>query len=80
MATSDRELVVLRALRDGGSMTQDGVAVATNTTVPAISPRFRPLANKQFIRDTGRKEKSLTSNRQRIIWEITPEGVAYVSA
>lgn len=75
---TEREELVLNILNNNGSMNAEEVALLAGAEVPALTPRFRPLANKGLIYDTGRTSKALKSNRQRIIWAITPAGVAYV--
>jgi len=50
---------------DGLSM--ESVADITGVCINTISPRFRPLANKGLIFDTGRKRKNKTG-KNAIIW------------
>ena len=74
--TTRMEGMVVRCLWKHGPNTADRVADLCGVEVPAITPRFRPLANKKMIRQKHDEDgnpvtaTSLTSNKQRIVWEL----------
>ena len=74
-----QERVVLDALKDYGDMTSEEVAAVTGTEIPAITPRFRPLATKGLIiekRDSKGEmvKRKGKSTRRRIVWTLTEAG------
>lgn len=62
------EARVLDALRELGPSTIDGVTAHLGIDKVSVSPRFRPLVEKGFVRDTGRKALS-RAGRPSILWE-----------
>lgn len=62
-------LVSLGAAKDG--LTSSESAGVLNIPVWSISPRFKPLASKGLIHDTGMRRKG-PSGRKRIVWKIGP--------
>lgn len=66
--TNALESRVLQALRELGPATIDHVTEHLGLDKVSISPRFRPLANKRLIRDTGRKALS-RAGRPSILWQ-----------
>jgi hypothetical protein len=75
---SKREKEVFKVLRYVGPMTVEDVARWLNRPIPAVSPRFRPLADKNMIRPQrliSGKVATIAgdSGRQRVIWEVQPE-------
>lgn len=70
-----REQVVLDALDEYGPMTSEELAAATGTEIPAITPRFRPLANKGLIVEARNQDGEIitrrgASGRKRIVWRL----------
>lgn len=64
---SELERIVLNALDALNGATIEEVALHAGYSLVSISPRFRPLANKSLIIDSG--EKRLTkSGRKAIVW------------
>jgi hypothetical protein len=72
--TTNQERRVLHALMSGGPMTAEEVARWLASPIPSISPRFRPLFNKNMIKMVEEDDSVVTrpgaSGRQRIVWEI----------
>ena len=73
-----REKEGFKVLRYVGPMTVEDVARWLNRPIPAVSPRFRPLADKNMIRPQrliSGKVATIAgdSGRQRVIWEVQPE-------
>lgn len=69
------ESLVLETLREFGPATIEQVAERTGVEWKSISPRFRPLANKGLIRDSGKRVTS-SHNRSVIVWESAIRGPA----
>ena len=51
-------------------ITNSEAAAALNKLPNATSPRWRPLARKNLIVDSGERRKSLVTNRREIVWKI----------
>jgi len=66
------EAIVLRLLAEQGPETIVGITDQTGN-YGGISPRFRPLANRGLIEDTGELWEN-PSGRKAIAWRITPAG------
>ena len=66
---TELERNVLRALGalHGGTIEQ--VAIYLDASLVTISPRFRPLANKGLIVDSGEK-RATQSGRNAIVWRL----------
>lgn len=65
------EARVLDCLTVHGPKTINEVADILSMSLVTASPRFRPLAAKGKIRDTGRRQIG-ENGRGRIIWEAVP--------
>ena len=60
---------VLEGLRLlGGRGTMEEVCEVVGVVWQSLTPRFRPLANKGWIRESGTKKGK--SGRDQIVWEI----------
>lgn len=73
-----REKEVYDTLKNMGAMTMEEVANWLKRPVPSVSPRFRPLANKNMIQpQRDIKGTPVTrpgaSGVQRIVWEAQKE-------
>ena len=64
--------LVVNALRSGGPMTTEEIALVIRRRLQSVTPRMAPLANKGLIRNTGRTRRG-SSNRDRILWEVVSE-------
>lgn len=62
------ERLVVDVLKKNGAMTSEQVAIVLNMNLVSISPRFRPLATKGLIFDTGRKARN-RSGKSAILWQ-----------
>jgi hypothetical protein len=63
-----RILDELRGLGRGG-LTTHALAAVLGLELVTVSPRMKPLVEKNLVRDSGRRAES-PSGRKRIIWEI----------
>ena len=63
------ESLVVKVLFDFGPMTSEEVSDKLGMRLVSVSPRFRPLANKRVIIDTGEKRKN-KSGRSAIVWKL----------
>ncbi len=60
-------------------MTMNQVVAHCKLPNESITPRFRPMAKKGLIYDTGETRRNL-SGRSAIVWKITDIGRAYLLA
>jgi hypothetical protein len=59
---------VLRAVREAAmGLTIEECAGITGLSLVTVSPRFRPLANRGLIRDSGRRRRN-HSGKLAIVW------------
>ena len=65
--TSFLQQQVLFALLKEGPMTAEEVSEHTGISQQSLTPRFRPLAEKGLIMDTGERRKN-RSGRSAILW------------
>jgi hypothetical protein len=64
------EALVLRALRfHPNGMTSHEVAVYLDLPLVTVSPRFRPLVNKNLIIDSGEKRAGV-GFKSSIVWKV----------
>jgi hypothetical protein len=54
-----------------GVTTSEAVAISGKEW-NSISPRFRPLARKCRIVDTGKRRKNPATGRNQIVWDLSP--------
>lgn len=69
------ERKILEILRLKGPMTSEEAAIRLNIPLASITPRFRPLTNKNMVRQLKNYDgKPVTragaSGRKRIVWEV----------
>ena len=72
------QIAVLRTLRaselhDPPGLTMNQVVEIADRPNESITPRFRPLAAKGLIYDTGEKRRN-RSGKNAIVWRITERG------
>ena len=65
--------MVLSALQDNGAMTTEQVAEYLGINIVSISPRFRPMAIRGVISDTGERRQN-KSGRSAIVWRAVNNG------
>lgn len=69
VGATDLEAVVLEAVRkfpDGATL-DDVMSILNDMSVVTVSPRFRPLLEKGFIVDTGKKRRGKAGRNQRVV-------------
>jgi len=70
------EQVVLEVLRSHPhGLTSHEVASITGLSLVTVSPRFRPLVNKNLVIDSGEKRAGV-SFRNSIVWKVIECGVS----
>jgi len=67
------ERLVVGCIQEHGPVASDKVSQILGIDLQSVSPRFRPLANRGLIKQhmvngNPATVKSLTSNRQRMMW------------
>lgn len=70
--TSFLQQQVLFTLLKEGPLTSEEVADILKINLVSVSPRFRPLAEKGLIVDTGHRRKN-RSGRSAILWRAVPK-------
>jgi predicted ArsR family transcriptional regulator len=68
--TTQLERMVFNVLKEYGPQTSEQVAEKLKMPLVSISPRFRPLANKGKIIDSGERFKN-KSGRCAILWAVS---------
>jgi DNA-binding MarR family transcriptional regulator len=75
-----KETIVLQALFYYGPMTSEETATKVNMELAGITPRFRPLANKNLITEETNPYTNIIrtrpgkSGKGRIVWKLTAKG------
>jgi hypothetical protein len=68
--TNGLEQLVVQALRTHpAGMTSHEVAAHLDLSLVTVSPRFRPLVNKNFIVDSGEKRAGV-GFKSSIVWKV----------
>ena len=62
------ENIVLASLKILGPQTAEEIASSSEIDLQSITPRMRPLANKNYVRDSGQRRPG-KSGTKRIVWE-----------
>lgn len=71
------EWLVLKVLYLENGATIKAVTQSANRPEVSISPRFRPLAEKGLIYDTGERRTN-PSGRKAILWKLTLAGLKLI--
>ena len=67
--TNELECRVLGYLAENGPATSHDIAEGLPHPLVSISPRLKPLVERNLVRDSG-KRKAGASGRKSIVWEV----------